>query len=352
MKARVTTHLNIRTREPRVLANNNPGFFNPNDVIEVADAVDGDLHKGNRVWYKLDDGSFVWSGGVQATDELLQLSHKITSLPFDPVNLPSMIRFNNNLSLNSKGAGGVVAVLDSGISNKLFTPRIVLRRDFVDDSPGPHALHQHGTQVTGLIGGNGPIVTGEASQCSFIDFRVADIGGDTKSDPVFGALEALSKLSQPVDVVNMSVEITADLVPLVQPFINTLVQKGTVVVVAAGNGMVINEIASLTDTIHVGAVPPKDFDAVKAAGLSKVYHCAFIDKSIRSTAPDDAYELIGQVSAYTGVVSGCLCALLREPGNRALQGRARLDAALAFLSHATFPFDQEISSHEFKLLKP
>lgn len=352
MKARVIKHLNIRTREPRVLADNNPGFFSPNDTIEVMEAVDGDLHKGSRVWYKLDDGSFVWSGGVQRTDELVRLAEVVTSMPFQPVNLPSKIRFRNQAPLRSRGAGGVVAVLDSGISNDLFTPRIVLSRDFVDTSPGPHEFHQHGTQVAGLLCGSGPQVTGMASQCSIVDFRVADLGGNALSDPVFNALEALTTLQQPIDVVNMSIEITARLVPRVQPFINTLVQKGIVVVVAAGNGTTINEISGLTDTIHVGAIPVNDFPAIKQQGLNKVYDCAFIDKSIHSTALHNTFELFGQVSAYTAVVSGCLCAFLREPGNRQLQGRARLEAARTLLSNAAFSFSQELSPNPFKLLKP
>jgi lysozyme len=69
MKARVSTFLNIRTGSPEVLPNNNPGFFKPGDVITVTSKVIGQTVKGNNAWYKLEDGSFVWSGGISAIEE-------------------------------------------------------------------------------------------------------------------------------------------------------------------------------------------------------------------------------------------------------------------------------------------
>ena len=69
MKARVSSFLNIRTGSPEVLPNNNPGFFKPGDVITVTEKVIGQNVKGNNVWYKLDDGGYVWSGGIATIEE-------------------------------------------------------------------------------------------------------------------------------------------------------------------------------------------------------------------------------------------------------------------------------------------
>lgn len=69
MKARVVKYLNIRSSSPEVLPDNNPGFFNPGVVIDVTEKVIGQNVKGNNVWYKLDDGSFVWSGGIASIAE-------------------------------------------------------------------------------------------------------------------------------------------------------------------------------------------------------------------------------------------------------------------------------------------
>lgn len=352
MKARVIKHLNIRTREPRVLVNNNPGFFNPNDTIEVKEAVDGDLHKGNRVWYKLDDGSFVWSGGVQLTEELRQLAHPLTSLPFPPLNLVSKIRFRNLAQLSSKGAGGVVALLDSGISNTLLAPRIVLAQDFIEPGPGPHALHPHGTQMAGLIGGNGPVITAFSSQCSLMSFRVSNVRNSVNDGAVLQALEAIVNLQQPVDVINMSIDVTPDAVAQVQTLVDALLAKGTIAVVAAGNANTLNNVAGIQNVVRVCAIKEDLFARVKSDGLSPVYHGAFIDTPLLSTTLNDTYETASKVSPYTAVVSGCLCALLRAPQQAQLKGRARLDAALKFLSNAAFALTDELSPHTFKLLKP
>lgn len=66
MKARVNTFLNIRTGTPEILPNNNPldKYYSPGDVIEVVEIVNGQEYKGNSIWFKLDTGVFVWSGGI------------------------------------------------------------------------------------------------------------------------------------------------------------------------------------------------------------------------------------------------------------------------------------------------
>ena len=69
MKARVTKYLNIRSGSPEVLPGNNPGFFSPGEVIEITEKIIGQNVKGNNVWYKLDDGGFVWSGGIVSVQE-------------------------------------------------------------------------------------------------------------------------------------------------------------------------------------------------------------------------------------------------------------------------------------------
>jgi lysozyme len=71
MKARVLKFLNIRSGAPAVLADNNPGFFNPGEVIEISEKVMGQSVNGNNVWYKLSDGGFVWSGGLVTVGENL-----------------------------------------------------------------------------------------------------------------------------------------------------------------------------------------------------------------------------------------------------------------------------------------
>lgn len=352
MKARVTKHLNIRTGGPKILPDNNPDFYSAGDTIEIIDTVIGDEHKGNNVWYKLEDGTFVWSGGVRRTDDTLLpvlTSQPTSAIQFD---FTKLIKFNGGISLTSHGRGGVVVVMDSGVTHTLLQSQIILAKDFVKNGPSAIDIFGHGTKVAGIIGGKGPVIKSLSSQCSIINFRVADQNGVVTSDPIFFALEALDKLQSVVDVINMSFEITADLIPHIQPIINSMLQKGAVTVVAAGNNNSINSIASLQNTIRVGAIKKSEFINIQNQGLSPVFHCSFIDTPIISTSLNDRHDHFSQVSAYTAVVSSSICCFLKEPGNLQLQGERRLAAVQKFLSDSSFPIKDQLSPQDFKPLKP
>jgi subtilisin family serine protease len=353
MKARVTRHLNIRTGAPKILSNNNPGYYNPGDTIDIVDIVIGQEYKGNNVWYKLADSGYVWSGGVKRSDDSLQ---PVLSSPTVPgkiqVDLPRLINFNGGLSLTSNGAGGVVAVLDSGISHATLQGKIIREFDFVKNMATAKDAYGHGTKVAGIIASEGPVIKGLSSLCSVINFRVADDNGVVTSDPVFAALDMLDKSQSLVDVINLSLEISPGLIPFIQPIINNLMSKGTVTVVAAGNNNVINSIAGLANTIKVGTIDKNQFANIQREGLNRLYHCAFVDTPIVSTFLNDGYDSIGYVSAYAAVVSGSICSLLREPANLNLKGAQRLTAVETFLSSGSFAIQGELLPEYFKLLKP
>jgi subtilisin family serine protease len=352
MKARVTKHLNVRTGGPIILPNNNPDFYSPGDTVEIIDTVVGDDYKGNNVWYKLVDGTFVWSGGVRrGSDSLLRvLSTRTTrAIQFDFANL---IKFSGGKLLTSQGVGGVVAVLDSGVTHKSLQEQIILSKDFVRNGPSATDFFGHGTKVAGIIAGKGPVIKSMSPQCSLINFRVADQNGIVTSDPVFFALEALDKLQSPIDVINMSLDITSDLIPHIQPIIDRLLKKGTVTVVAAGNDNSVNTIALLQNTVRVGALNKDEFNNIRKQGLNKVFHCSFIDTPIVSTSLNDRHDQISQVSAYTALASSYICSFLKQPENLQLTGEERLPAVLKFLSDSSFSIHDQLSPEDFKPLKP
>jgi len=68
MKGLVTMELNERQQNPGV---NSPitKFYPENQVVEIADALIGDPYDGNNVWYRLKDGAYVWSGGIELIPE-------------------------------------------------------------------------------------------------------------------------------------------------------------------------------------------------------------------------------------------------------------------------------------------
>jgi hypothetical protein len=63
MKGTVTRELNRRMQHPGVNAVS-PGFYEEGEVLSIADAVAGDSFEGNNIWYRLNNGEYVWSGAV------------------------------------------------------------------------------------------------------------------------------------------------------------------------------------------------------------------------------------------------------------------------------------------------
>ena len=107
MKATVNTYLNIRTGTPEILPNNNLGnrYYCPGDVIDIAEVVAGQVYKGNSIWYKLQDGSFVWSGGVLSNPETSPGLHTYTNAEIAKVAVAQnqqylRIKFPNILSVS------------------------------------------------------------------------------------------------------------------------------------------------------------------------------------------------------------------------------------------------------------
>ena len=103
MKGIVNTFLNERVKEPSVNAAN-PVYYEPGDVVEIVDILNGQEYDGNKVWYQLDNGAYVWSGGVQGTYEIDQ-------------EIQDQGRHSevfNTVPGTGKGIG--IAILDSGIN--------------------------------------------------------------------------------------------------------------------------------------------------------------------------------------------------------------------------------------------
>ncbi|MBW3576142.1 MAG: S8 family peptidase [Actinobacteria bacterium] len=249
----------------------------------------------------------------------------------------------------SRGAGVVVAVIDSGVD--LTHPDLVdafARRpdgrivgyDFVDGDEDPTDDHGHGTMVAGIIAArtsNGIGVASVAPQARLMPIRVLDREAAGTSDHVDAAIRwAVDNGAQ---VINLSLEVhresgvsilRAQQAP--DAAVRYAWQRGVAVVAAAGNDSdAFTDFAADVPVLLVGATDQQDrpanfsdfgrHDAVMAPGLE-----------IRSTWCDPcgagARHSIGQSSgtSYAAPHVAATVALLRASGSSSAQAVERVRA--------------------------
>lgn len=165
----------------------------------------------------------------------------------------------------TNGAGVVVAVLDTGITNHSdLNANILPGYDFISDATvggdgngrdsdatdpgdyyGGNNSSWHGTHVTGTIAAvtnNAKGVAGVAFGAKVVPVRVLGRGGGYLSDiadgivwAAGGSVSGTPANANPAEVINMSLGGSGSCSSTYQSAINTAVNRGTTVVVAAGN---------------------------------------------------------------------------------------------------------------------
>lgn len=189
----------------------------------------------------------------------------------------------------TKGAGTVVAVLDTGITpHTEFAGQLVPGYDFIADiptaadgdgrdadpnDPGDYDYYYdsswHGTHVAGTIAAktnNGAGTAGVAPDAKILPVRVLGVGGGYTSDIVDaitwasgGTVAGVPANANPAEVINLSLGGGGACSTVWQTAIDAAVARGTTIVVAAGNsgGDAQNLTpASCNNVIAVSAVGP------------------------------------------------------------------------------------------------
>jgi hypothetical protein len=172
--------------------------------------------------------------------------------------------------LGHKGAGAVVAVLDTGIDTKhpdLADGAVIAERDFSESETGPADLFGHGTHVAGIITGNGAAGGGKylgvAPDAKLLNGKVLnDFGGGRESWIIAGMEWAAA---QGADVINMSLgsSFPSDGTEPMDLAVNRLTaETGVLFVVSAGNSgpdpQSIGSPAAADAALTVGAVDRAD----------------------------------------------------------------------------------------------
>lgn len=147
----------------------------------------------------------------------------------DEPGLPS----DGTFEYSSTGLGVAVYVVDTGVlgTHQEFQGRVTPGYSVTPDGPGNQDCNGHGTHVAGTIAGG---IYGVAKQAQIVPVRVLGCDG---SGTLSGVISGLSWISQTYDgspaVVNMSLGGGAS--PSLDAAVQTLLDQGITVVVAAGN---------------------------------------------------------------------------------------------------------------------
>lgn len=137
-------------------------------------------------------------------------------------------------NLGFYGKGIKVAVIDTGVDSNhpdLSQDTMIGGYDFIENDNTPQDTNGHGTEVAGIIAANGNL-RGIAPESKILAYRVSDTGNSVSSDLIVKAIQ--KAVEDDADIINLSLGVnrTND---KIEDAINYAVEKGVIVVAAAGN---------------------------------------------------------------------------------------------------------------------
>jgi subtilisin family serine protease len=328
MKAVVSKYLNVRSGEPKVLPDNNIGnkFFRPGETIEISDKVEGETYKGNNVWYKLSDGTFVWSGGV---DNSIAVAADPASNSFQPYSfIEEKMSWahksfgNGDLgivdmwnTLGTKGNGASICVIDTGLIDKpndFGNVKGTAFRNVFDtilDDDG------HGTNCASIAAATGTTLYGVAPETSLYIYKsFIKASGQTLGNFTAGFQDLLSK-EWPIDVLSISFSYpTTGNNQLSIDLISKLSEKYIILVSIDhlnSSGMVNNDQfpASLPNVIAVCAADA-NHNLLPSSYLSKKAMWVFPGDEIECLNKLGQVKPVGQSSIATPIAAGFIALLI------------------------------------------
>lgn len=266
MKALVTKYLNIRTGVPAVEPDNNPNnlFYTPGETIDIAEPCFGETHRGNSIWYKLTDASYVWSGGVENGRPLFSLAEIDTDVSF----WSTRFGFAALRAIVADKLPQVrVSILDTGIDERhpdLQGLNILKRYSAFTGSADQPALgttvdsHGHGTHCAAILFGSGnKRITGVAKGVAINVCKIMTRPGIGSGLSRQSILRALKEVGSQSDVISISAGIKGDDEAL-RTEVKALADSGVIIVAAIGNQVngsgFAGYPAQYADCISVGAL--------------------------------------------------------------------------------------------------
>ncbi len=319
MKARVIVPLNIRTGNPEILPDNNTGdkYYNEGETIDISEIIIGEKYKDNSIWYKLLNGGFVWSGGVDDTDIKLHLKELTPLIP----------RFNYNQLIKnipdnwrkSGGKGVKVIIMDTGIIKEHNDLKVAEENyfDYYLSPPGIFDIKGHGTQVAGIIAGNTTLngIKGIAPLCELISFKtVSDTGSPAKTS-ILNSTNQLQKLSNENDILIINGSFSLNKSEELDLWFQNLPTNIIYISAGGNNDLLFSDTilfpANLRNIIAVGFINNKEYGEIKKP-FNKSLDYVYIGDSLLSTTvpPPNNYESFSRTSMATAIVTGIVALMI------------------------------------------
>ena len=204
--------------------------------IEVDGIVAGERIDGNDVWYRDLNGDFIWSGGTTRVEE-----GRRVQVGEESVSATQMTPSQRSLQIgeiwkHTRGAGVRVAVIDTGLDASHPSLRGGFREGFnANDSGDASDRDGHGTQCAGIIAARGAgRMIGVAPECELYAAKIMNMRVDGF---LVADMERAFRwaIDHEVDVISVSLGISADENGRLRQAVKTAVDAGITVVAAIGN---------------------------------------------------------------------------------------------------------------------
>jgi serine protease AprX len=172
-------------------------------------------------------------------------------------------------TFGNRGTGVTVAIIDTGIDynhgafGSAFGVKVVGGHDFVNNDDDPMDDNGHGTQVAGIVAGNGDGVLGVAPDAKLVAMKVLDATGSGRASDIVAAFERIvdpngdGDTTDHYDVANASLGGSSSGDDPVAKAAENAVLAGVVLCAAAGNQGAFQSVSSpavAPSVIAVGAI--------------------------------------------------------------------------------------------------
>lgn len=356
MKAKITAYLNERIQAPNLEADNKV-YYEPGDTIEIVDIVNGQEYEGNKVWYKLDNGAYVWSGGVEGTKSME--SNRIKFSGESLVNYNSIFSGIPDNYRKTKGEGVKVAVLDTGIFQEhpdfpgMFNQSYLFSKNFTESDYGYDDWNGHGSHVCGLISARSHDdigIIGVAPNCEIANVKVIQDNRVVNPASLQKGIEYV--LDSDAEVVNLSLNLRYSDYQKLEVLIDRLAKEKIVIAAAGRNEKLLANRSFLfypamnQNIISVGSFDRIFFKSFKNPEFNKNLSLIIPEQNLKSCSNEkNLYSFEFGSSMSTALVTG-ISALIMSSKN--IENSAEL---LDELRKISIKYDQSFSK-QLLLINP